>query len=72
MALYFDAVTILTADAEQGSLKSRVYGSNATLKSKPAQVFALITETAKYDTFLAEVIDNAGLLAQEPKVCSSH
>ena len=68
MSLYYDAVDILAGDAQHGSLKSRVYSSNAHLTSKPAQVYALITECAKYDEFLKEVIDNAGVLAQESKV----
>lgn len=67
MALYYDAVTVLTSGQGQGSLKSRIYGSSS-LKSKPAQVFALISETAKYDDLLKEVLDNAGLLKDEPKV----
>ena len=70
MALYYDAAKVLTADVEQGSLKSRVYGGGLDLKSKPAQVYALIVECIKYSMFLKEVIDNAGLLEQEPKVCS--
>lgn len=68
MALYYDAANILSGDTERGSLKSRIYADTANIKSKPAQVYALITECAKYDVFLKEVIDNAGLLAQEPKV----
>jgi hypothetical protein len=68
MALYYDAVNVLSGDAEQGSLKSRIYGSHASIKSNPAQVYALIIECVKYDTFLKDIIDNAGLLAQEPKV----
>ena len=71
MALYYDAVTVLTGDSQSGSLKSRVYGSATGLRSKPAQVYALITECTKYDAFLKEVVDNAGLLAQESKVCLS-
>ena len=70
MSLYYDAVTVLTGDALQGSLKSRVYSPNASLKAKPAHVYALISECAKYDSFLKEVIDNAGFLVHEPKVCS--
>ncbi len=68
MALYYDAASVLTGESENGSLKSRVYGAASHLKSKPAQVYALITECAKYDVFLKAVIENAGLLAQEPKV----
>lgn len=68
MSLYYDAATVLTNDGLSGSLKSRIYGNNLELKSKPAHLYALISETAKFDGFLKEVIDNAGLLAQEPKV----
>ncbi|ETN42587.1 uncharacterized protein HMPREF1541_01744 [Cyphellophora europaea CBS 101466] len=68
MSLYYDAVTVLSGDQSQGSLKSRVYNPHAGLKSKPAHVYALISESAKYDVFLKEVVDNAGLLAQEPKI----
>lgn len=67
MALYYDAATILSTEDVRGSLKSRIYGSSST-KSKPAQVYALIAETSKRDAFLKEVIDNAQLLADEPKV----
>ena len=68
MALYYDAVHVLTADTQQGSLKSRVYGGDLDLRSKPAQVYALIVECTKYNTFLKEVIDNTGLLEHESKV----
>jgi 25S rRNA (cytosine2278-C5)-methyltransferase len=69
MALYWDAVSVLEGIKDQGSLKSRIYGLKADFRSKPAHVYALIIETAKYDTFLKEVIENAGILAHEPKVC---
>ena len=68
MSLYYDAAAVLTSTTLGGSLKSRIYSNNLELKSKPAHLYALISETAKYDVFLKEVIDNAGLLAQEPKV----
>ena len=67
MALYYDAASVLSADRNQGSLKSRIYGTS-TLKSKPTQVYALISESAKRDVFLKEVLDNAQLLQKEPKV----
>ena len=68
MSLYYDAASVLAGDAQHGSLKSLIYSSNSNLKSKPGQVYALITECAKYDEFVKEVIDNAGVLAQESKV----
>ena len=67
MSLYYDAVAVLSSEDKSGSLKSRIYGLN-TAKSKPAQIYALIIETSKYDRFLSEVIDQAQLLKDEPKV----
>ncbi len=68
MSLYYDAATVLGSSEQEGSLKSRIYGNKSALKSKPAHQYALISETAKYDRFLKEVIDSAGFLSQEPKV----
>lgn len=68
MSLYYDAATVLSSTELRGSLKSRVYGNDRSLKSKPAHLYALISECAKYDFFLKEVIDNAGILKHEPKV----
>ena len=69
MSLYYEAASILTDETVGGSLKSRIYNDAAKFKSRPAQLYALITETAKYDAFLKEVIENAGILKLEPKVC---
>ncbi|KAL4943539.1 S-adenosyl-L-methionine-dependent methyltransferase [Aspergillus oleicola] len=68
MSLYYDAVSVLTAPASTGgSFKSRLYNSR-NLKANPAQVYALITEAAKWDVLLKEVIDQAGILKLEPKL----
>ncbi|KAL4788923.1 S-adenosyl-L-methionine-dependent methyltransferase [Aspergillus venezuelensis] len=68
MSLYYDAVSVLTApNSIGGSFKSRLYSSR-NLKANPAQVYALITEAAKWDVLLKEVIDQAGILKLEPKV----
>lgn len=77
MSLYFDAVSILSDTSSGGSLKSRIYNPNPKDKQKPkttpAQLYALIIEASKWDTILKEVIDNAGVLAHEPKVrCDSY
>ncbi|RJE18270.1 hypothetical protein PHISCL_09394 [Aspergillus sclerotialis] len=67
MSLYFDAASILTTQSETGgSFKSRIYNSRS--KSSPAQIYALITETSKWDLLLKEVIENAGILDLEPKL----
>lgn len=67
MALYHDAVSILHTTPSKGSFKSRIYGAQG-LRSQPSHVYALISETSKCDGFLAEVIENAELLAHEQKV----
>lgn len=67
MSLYFDAVNILTEPASGGSFKSRIYSAR-DLRAKPAQIYALIIEAAKWDIVLADVIDRAGLLDAERKV----
>jgi putative methyltransferase len=67
MSLYFDAEAILTAPASGGSFKSRIYSAR-NLRAKPAQIYALVSEAAKWDTILAEVIENADILSLERKV----
>lgn len=71
MSLYYDAVSVLTVTDQQGSLKSRIYSNKSGLKSKPAHLYALISECAKYDVFLKEVIENSQILEREPKVSHS-
>ena len=69
MSLYYEASSFLSsASPKEGSLKSRIFKTDSSLKSNPATIYALLSETAKYDTLLKEVIDNTGLLALEPKV----
>lgn len=69
MSLYYDAASILSSDAKVGgSFKSRLYNSK-DLKAPPAQIYALVAECAKWDIFLKEVIENAGVLEAERKVC---
>lgn len=70
MALYQEAASILEAHGSKaGSLKSNIYDSRKSYRSKPAMIYALISEVSKWDTLLKEVIDNATILLQEPKVC---
>lgn len=67
MSLYLDAASVLYRDSGSGgSFKSRVYKSK--LRSPARQVYALITETAKWDILLKEVVENANFLPVEPKV----
>ena len=69
MSLYYEAAAFLsTTDSKEGSLKSRIFKTGSDAKSNPATIYALVSETAKYDTLLKEVIDRAGILALEPKV----
>ena len=53
-------------------MRSIIYNSKdgkANRKSAPAALYALITEVAKWDVVLKEVIEGAGLLKLESKVC---
>ncbi|KAI1608458.1 NOL1/NOP2/sun domain-containing protein [Exophiala viscosa] len=68
MSLYYDAATVLSGSTQEDSFKSRIYGNKLELKSKPAHLYALISETAKYNHFLKEVIDNAAFLSHESKL----
>lgn len=70
MSLYYDAVSILSSPSPTGgSFKSRIYNSRS-LKSSPAQVYALVIEASKWDLLLKDVIENAGILNLESKVSS--
>ncbi|KAL2752823.1 hypothetical protein ACRALDRAFT_1044857 [Sodiomyces alcalophilus JCM 7366] len=77
MSLYYETADILVPRGPEdgskpqrstsGSLKSRVF-TKKNLKSPPAQVFALATETCKWSEVLKEVIENADLLRHERKL----
>ena len=68
MSLYYDAASMLSErNGEFGSLKSRVFGST-NLKSKPIQVFALVSEASKWSFVLKGVIEKSQLLLHERKV----
>ncbi|KAH0543272.1 hypothetical protein FGG08_002436 [Glutinoglossum americanum] len=68
MSLYHEAASILTGPVDVGgSLKSRVY-NNKTLKSSPAHLYALVSETIKWSGVLREVIERSQLLSVEKKV----
>ena len=72
MSLYYEAAAIINNEEKVGgSLKSRIYGKQ-DLKSKPAQVFALIVEAAKWSGVLKGVVERSGLLGEERKVCYTH
>ncbi|KAK3938504.1 NOL1/NOP2/sun family protein [Diplogelasinospora grovesii] len=69
MSLYHEAASILTsADSSHGgSLKTKVYG-NKSLKSPPAQVYALALESCKWSAVLKEVVEASQLLQSERKI----
>jgi len=68
MSLYHEAASILTGPADAGgSFKSRIY-SNKTLKSSPAHLYALVSETLKWGDVLREVVEQSQLLSMERKV----
>jgi 25S rRNA (cytosine2278-C5)-methyltransferase len=68
MSLYHEAASILTGPADSGgSLKSRIY-NNKALKSSPAHLYALASETLKWSNVLREVVEQSQLLSMERKV----
>ena len=62
MSLYYESAPFLRQD----SLKSRVF--SAQLKSKPKQVYALVSEASKWSSILTEVIEKSQILTLERKV----
>ena len=65
MSLYHEAAKIVNShDRPLGNLKSRIY-SASDLKAPPKQLYALISQAAKWSPVLAEIIGRAGLLAHE-------
>ena len=68
MSLYYDSAPLLVSDPDATtSLKAKVFRSK-NLKSPPKQVFALVSEAAKWSSILVEVIEKAQLLHLERKV----
>ncbi|KAK4690480.1 hypothetical protein P7C71_g6320, partial [Lecanoromycetidae sp. Uapishka_2] len=67
MSLYYDAAPLLVSSGDLGSsLKSKVFSSR-DLKSPPKQVYALVTEAAKWSPVLVDVIEKSQLLQLERK-----
>lgn len=70
MSLYYEAAEALSGPTTNGgSLKNRIF-RNSELKSPPAQIYALVIETCKWSSVLAEVIEHTQLLNLERKVSS--
>jgi len=69
MSLYYDAAPLLVSSGDsESSLKSKVFNSK-DLKSQPKQVYALVTEAARWSPLLVDVIEKSQLLQLERKVC---
>lgn len=68
MSLYYEAAAIAERREAGSTLKSRVYGTKG-LKSKPAQVYALLSEAMVWSNVLSQVIEQAEVLRHERKVC---
>ncbi|KAL7923886.1 S-adenosyl-L-methionine-dependent methyltransferase [Trichoderma austrokoningii] len=67
MSLYHEAAEILSSSNSSGSLKSRVFGKKNG-KAPPAQLYALVLESAKWSLVLKEVIEKTELLKLERKL----
>ncbi|KAL2271574.1 hypothetical protein VTJ83DRAFT_945 [Remersonia thermophila] len=68
MSLYHETAAVLAAPSSHGgSLKSRIF-SDKSLKSSPAQVYALAFESSKWSVILKEVVENSELLQTEKRL----
>ena len=68
MSLYHQAAAVLSTTRElHGSLKSRIFNAKDT-KVAPGQVYALVSEAAKWSAILKEVVENSSLLVFERKL----
>ncbi|KAL9598548.1 MAG: hypothetical protein Q9219_004450 [cf. Caloplaca sp. 3 TL-2023] len=68
MSLYYEAASFLAPSQEPvGSLMSRIFATK-DLKSSPKQLYALVTETAKWSSILANIIESSELLQYERKL----
>ncbi|KAF2143475.1 uncharacterized protein K452DRAFT_269027 [Aplosporella prunicola CBS 121167] len=68
MSLYYEAAAFLeNADNVGGSLTSRIYGKKG-LKSRPAAIYALITEATKWSAALKDVVERSDVLKLERKL----
>ena len=68
MSLYYEAASILSDNSAGGSLKSKIYNVK-NLQSNASQIYAVISESLKWSPILKTVIEEAGILALEKKVC---
>ncbi len=72
MSLYYEAAQLLdNLNNHRGTLKSRIY-NNTSLKSPVPQLYALVSETIKWNSELNEVIERSSLLEHEKKVSPIH
>ncbi len=71
MSLYHEAAPLLVSKpGSEGSLKSKIFGSK-DLKSQPKQIYALVSEAAKWSPILVDIIQRSRLLQLERKVCGT-
>ncbi|RPB13786.1 S-adenosyl-L-methionine-dependent methyltransferase [Morchella conica CCBAS932] len=66
MSLYIEAARIIQRP-RYGGLRGAVF-SDASVKSRPEQLYALIIETLKHQEIINEVLDKSGLLEIEKKL----
>lgn len=67
MSLYYEAAPFLTHSNDTSTLTKRIFGSKA-LKSKPAQVYALVLESTIWSPILCPIIEVNDVLKHEKKV----
>src|SRR4051794_23048400 len=70
MNLYLEAAEILESD-QKTSLKSIIYNGSKGRSTAPAKLYALVSETIKFQDILQDVITRSGILNAERKVSLS-
>lgn len=68
MSLYYEAAAFLKNATENNELSSSSIYGKKDLKTKPAQIVALISQTAKWSAHLSSIIEHVEILRLERKV----
>lgn len=70
MSLYYEAASVLAAERSTSTLSVRIYNTKE-LKSKPAQLYALVSETVLWSSVLSDLVERTEILKLEKKVLPS-
>jgi putative methyltransferase len=67
MNLYKEASWFLTSNGKEGSLQTRIFNASKSkkIKSDPKHIYALVSSTLKYKTFILVIMKKSRLLEEE-------